>query len=1179
MAAALPGIAQLDRGTLTGALTDGTGARVPNAQVTLSNAETGGTFSTVSNELGQFMHPNLPAGVYDLEFSALGFRSLKRTGVRVSATEVVRVDVVLEVGTTTEVVQVSADVPRIRTDTGELSTTISNKDMTDLPFSFGFGRLMENFTYRVVPGVQGNRFTNNINGQVYFSRDSLLDGASMATDQQGNSVGSGVSMEAIAEMKVITSGISAEFGRSQSGIYNYIMKSGTNELHGSLYGSLRNESLNANEFGNNARGVPRNVDRKHNWAGSFGAPVYIPGIYNGRNKTFFYTALEKYVERSLAFGSPNRTAPVPEFYEGDFSRLLGPVTPQTDALGRQILRGAIYDPATFTQLPNGRWIGDMFPGNRIPASRFSRTSRQINELAKKHYLPTLRDSTGQIPLVNNSFAPTNPIPFSTEYFFSVKVDHNVNERHKLSVSYAHDLNNRGRSSNSAQQRTLFDQQLDEGGPLAFFLDDRSKSPMSRVAWDWTLSPQVLNHMTASFQRQAFNIQGSMADLDGSGELGIQGLSTFGYPQINWGDGPFVTLDRLGNPTNDYTANTSFGLLNTMSVYKGRHFLKFGVDLRANRRNTRATQGGAFNFHARGTAIPNETISGTQIGYSFASYLLGIVDSAQLSEPVGLGGRLRYYAGFFQDDIRVNSKLTLNLGIRWEYQPPGFEAHDRLSSWNPNKTDPVSGLPGAYDFAGDCTGCTGKRYFGRKSFRDWAPRFGFAFQPGRNWTIRGAYGIFFTPDMFNGRGPTPLDKATSIQAAGTFSLEPDPVTPWAGIFNWDNGFPGNRYVAPVQDASWGNANRPGMIDPNYGRTGYSQNWNFNVQHALPAGFVVDAGYVGNKSTGIRVGDLALLNQLAPDALSQYGRNLTNAVTTPAQAAANGIAYPYPGFRGTVASALRPYPQVQGNSTVQVWGSPLGFSTYNSLQLTVNRQYASGITLYASYVWSKTLSNMASLQTNANGSRPLDYYNLGLEKSLAVYDVPHAVRIMMNAELPFGRGKSFGSNLPGAVQAVLGGWAITPILQYESGAPLTFTASRPCAANCWNGAAFRPNVAPGALKVDDFDPGAFDAINVRSPGNTYLLKSAFSDVQPLNLGTAAFTYGDVRAFGTINEDVAIHKNFWFREKYRFQLRVDCLNILNRHLIGNRIETNVTNQNFGQVTGVAGKRELQLGMRIDF
>ena len=223
----------------------------------------------------------------------------------------------------------------------------------------------------------------------------------------------------------------------------------------------------------------------------------------------------------------------------------------------------------------------------------------------------------------------------------MKIDHSINDRHKLSGTYAHDLNQRSLSSNSAGIQTLFNRAVRDGGPLAFYNSDRSFAPLGRAAWDWTLSPKLLNHMNVSFQRQGTDTHGASSDINGAQQLGIKGLITNGYPYINWGGGPFVTLDNVGNTSRSFTASSSFGFLDTMSWFRGRHFFKFGVDLRTNRRNNRPTQGGVINFNARATAIPNEAISGTQIGYAFASYLLGIVDSASLLDPVALGARRHY----------------------------------------------------------------------------------------------------------------------------------------------------------------------------------------------------------------------------------------------------------------------------------------------------------------------------------------------------------------------------------------------------------------------------------------------------------------------------------------------------------------------------------------------------------
>jgi hypothetical protein len=599
-------------------------------------------------------------------------------------------------------------------------------------------------------------------------------------------------------------------------------------------------------------------------------------------------------------------------------------------------------------------------------------------------------------------------------------------------------------------------------------------------------------------------------------------------------------------------------------------LKVGYDFRHNQQNRRQTPSSSFTFAARGTAIPNEAFSGNQTGYSFASYLLGIVDSAGLTDPVGLGGRRNYMAVFVQDDFKVSRNLTLNLGLRWEYQPPVYEVKDRLSSWNPNKIDPASGLPGAYDFAGNCSQCTGKRYFGRRSFKDFGPRLGFAWRVRPKWTVRGAYGMMYEGDSPNGYNAVPLGKATSVAWGGTYFLASDPVRPWAGIFNWDNGFPTDRFQPAGYDASWGNQARPGMIDPNYGQTPYIQNFTFNIQREIGK-FVVDLGYVGNKATRLRFGELQRINQLPTSVLQQYGTRLNNQVRNASEAAANGIRYPFPGFSGTVASALRLHPQVQGNQTVQVYGAPLGFSTYHAMQIVVNREYANGLTIYSNYVWSKSMNNIESSLIGDNDARPLDYYNLRLEKTIGQNDRPHMFKSYISYDIPFARGKGLRNKL-------IGGWNLAGILNYYSGEPLEFTAASPVGG--WNGAVNRLNVAPGELKANGFQQSAFNLAEVRSASNTYLNKSAFSDplLQPLTLGTGAFRYSQVRGFGTRSENLTLTKSVPVTEKVRFQLRCELFNLFNRPQLGG-ISTGINNPNFGQVTSVSGNRQIQLSSRIDF
>jgi len=1165
-----PAFAQLDRGTITGNVTDSSGAAVPSATVVIRNVGTNAVYKTESTATGQYTMPNLPVGIYEVSVEMSGFKKFVSTKLDLRATDVLRVDAVLEVGSLSETVEVSAQAARIQTDSPQVGTSLTNASIVDLPLSFSGARSPESFAYRLTPGVTGDSWTSHINGSTTASKEVLLDGASVSTYRAGHFGESSVSMEAVEEFRIQTSGMSAEFGRLQAGVFNFVMKSGNNRIRGSAYGALRNEALNANTFANNFRGVKRSPDRRQNFAGSLGGPVFLPKIYDGRDRTFFYVTYERYRERSLGFGAPNRTLPLPEFYEGDFSRLLGPAINATDALGRPVLRGAIYDPATFRQLENGRWIGEMFPNNVIPQSRFSQVSERLNAIARQYYQPTVRDASGQIALQNNSYFPTGTTPVFDQHQFSVKGDQILDSTRKLTGSFS--VTSRPRLL--LDQGGMWDMNDPEGGPLSKARRQTIRSYLARIAYDWTITPLLLMNVNASYNRMENPNRSVHVDVDGAKELGIKNLSTYGYPAVNWGGGPFVTLDSPGDPQNDLSVYGGSGVMATFSWMKGRHFLKWGFDHRRNILNSRPTPGGSFTFAARGTAIPNETFSGSQTGYSFASYLLGIVDSAGLSAPVGLGGRRSYYAAFFQDDFKVSGNLTLNIGVRWEFQPPYVEVADRMASWSPYKLDPTTGYLGAYEFAGKCDICTGKRYFGQKRYREFSPRFGLAWQPVPLWTIRAAYGIFFEGDLFNAYGPIP--GASAFPWQGSYRLSADPVTPWAGIFNWDDGFPTDRYVPPAFDVSRANlGGSPAMIHPSYGSNPYTQQWNFNIQRQLTPTMVLDIGYVGNKTTGIKNNSLARLNQLPASVLTEYGLRLPNAVRNPEEAAANGVRYPFPGYSGTVAGALREFPQLQGQTTVSPYAAPLGFSTYHSLQVTVDKQFGSGFSLYANYVWSKTLSNTESSFVGDNPG-PLDYYNLKLEKAPTSYDRPHMFKAYGQWNLPVGKGQMWAPRWR-ILDALIGGWALTGIVNYYSGTPLGFSGASSPMPNGWNGGQ-RPNIAPGNMRASGFRKDAFNLANTSAPSNTYINKSLFSDPPPLTLGTAAPRYTQIRGFGTISEDLGLMKNFRVQERYRIQIRAEFLNAFNRHNLGG-INTNINNALFGQVTSVSGNRTVQLVARLDF
>jgi len=1158
--------AQSDRGTLTGVVADPSGAVIAAARVEIVNAGTQTRYRTGTNGTGQYHMPNLPPGPYSVSFEAPGFKKLVRSEITLESAQVLRVDAVLEIGQASEVVSVSGEIPRIQLDTPEVSTAMSGENMMALPFSFDGARVPDNLVPKIAPGVMGTGYRTTVNGTSQFSKEVLLDGASITTYLSGSFTENAMSMEAVGEFKALTGGVSAEYGRTQGAIFNYVMKSGTNQVHGSAYGAIINEGLNSNGFANNYRRLKRTRLRENDYAASLGGPIYLPKIYNGKNRTFFYFAWERFKQTDNRPSSANSTYPLEEFYRGDFSRLLGPSV-GTDAMGGSVAKGAIYDPASLYQLPNGRWMGQMFPSNIIPASRFSKVAQKLNAIASKYYLPPVKGADGLTPLQNNAYGYANSTPSVEQNNASMKVDHAFTDRHRLSSMYS--LTTRPREL--IVKGGMWNFSEPHGGVLSRSRPQHVRSQLARVSYDTIISPNVLNHVTVSFNRMANPLSSSWADIDGAAELGISGLHSDGYPGVEWGGGPFYSLSNVGYSEKMFEVYFGYGLSNSVSFSKGRHFMKAGVDLRRNGESTRPAPYPSFTFSAMSTSIPNETFSGSRTGYSFASYLLGEVASFSYTDPVGLGERRRYYALFFQDDFKVTSRLTLQLGLRWEYQPPFTEAATRIASWDRNVRDPKSGLLGAYTFAGTCSVCTGRNYFGVKDWNDFSPRIGFAYRLAKNWSVRGAYAILYDADTANHYGSTPLGNLTSLAWRGSYNYKPDSATPWKPVFNWDNGIPTGRFSPATYDVSYANAFGAGMIDPLYGKSPYVQEWNLNFQRQFGSTLTVDVGYFGNKATGLRNGDINRINQMDPAYLAQYGRALTNSVTSAADAAKNGVAYPYAGFSGTVASALRPYPQLYGNSTVSVYGSPLGFSNYHSLQIAANRQFARGLTLYANYTWAKTMSNTNSDMVGDNGPSALNIYNLAAENAVSSQDVPHAFKMYFSYELPFGRGRGR------LLRFLMSGWSASGIFNYFSGKPVGFSATTPL-SNGWNGGGNRPNIAAGNMKNEKFDKSNFEYSTGSSPNNTYLNKSLFSDAPALTLGTAAPRYTQVRGFGTINEDLVLAKSLTFRDRLKWTLRAEALNAFNRSTLGGP-NTNVTNALFGQVTSISGYRTIQLVTRFDF
>ena len=1161
---ASPGYAQLDRGTLTGTVLDASGAAIPNASVVITMTGTNAVYPTQTNDVGQYNVPNLPIGTYSIKFEAPGFKVQQRENITLQISQVLRLDAQLEVGSEKEVISVVAEAALLQTETPEVGTTVVRDYIFDLPLSFGGGRQPENFAYRLTPGVEGNTWTSRINGSPAFSKEVLLDGASVTTYLSGHFGESSVSMEALEEFKIQTSGLSAEYGRTGGGVFNFVMRSGQNAPHGSLFGQLRNEAFNANSFANNATGRPRAQERKQNFGGSFGAPIYIPKIYNGKDKSFFFFALERYRQRELAFGAPNRSVPQVEMYDGNLSRLLTTTQNGVDALGRPIFRGAIYDPRTLRQV-NGQFVADPFPGNIIPADRISQVSKRIGAIGKQYYAPV------SSALVANNLFPITQTPFFDQNQWSFKIDHNISQRQRISGSLARNI----RPRLLLDAGGPWDPREEEGGPLSAARRQTVNSWLARIAHDFTVSPTVLNHFIISYNRMG-NPNRSAHVEDGCGALlGITGILQDGpCPRINWGAGPAgVAFDAIGDPQDDFQAYNSWAIGDTVSWTKGKHNLKFGVDFRGNQQNNRprGNLAGTFNFTSEQTGIPGVNF----VGHSFASFLLGGVNNASVGAPLVSGGRTYYYSGFVQDDFKVSPKLTLNIGLRYEFQPPPVEVADRTSDFNLDLIDPLTGMKGAVVFAGEGSGRTGSRTFVASDKKNFSPRFGFAYSPDGKTSIRSAYGIFYSPVVFNGFSGTPFNRGF----AGTNNVN-NPLN-YTSAFNWDSGFPGN-YIAPALDPTSWRAGGVTHWDPGAGKVPFTQQWNLNIQREVTSTMTIDVGYVGNKSSGIwAVNDIAQKNQLDAKHLS-LGTNLVSILNTDADAQRFGLSrLPYPAFAGgQLWQALVPFPHLARNGIgLTTYNAPIGHSTYHSMQLILNKRSSRGLNIYANYNLSKTIQNMESTLRGDNANRPVDYYNLSLEKGIADNDQTHTIKMAIIYDIPIGRGRTFFSNMNGVLDAIVGGWNLNFIGNYASGTPLRFTGS---GIPGWNGRAGRPDLSnpDGGSLLAGFDRDKLNFAAI-AQGNysdhRYVQSGVFSDHRAFTLGNAGFT-SDIRDPWSVAEDLGIRKVLKIREGHEITITGELLNVFNRHIVSG-IVTNVLDARFGQVSSVSGPRIGQIGLRYTF
>lgn len=1041
-----------------------------------------------------------------------------------------------------------------------------------------------------------------------FSKEVLIDGISATAQIQGNFLETPASMEAIQEFKVQTSGMSAEYGRTSGGVFSYALKSGTNEFHGSVLHYGRNEALNANTWMNNwnlsqnpgSSRYKRARDREVLWGGSVGGPIKIPGVYEGKDRSFFFFAVEHDKRESYELGIMDRTVPLPAFLNGDFSELLDTTNiVGTDALGRDVYSGQIYDPATLQQV-GGQWVADPFQGNIIPPDRISPASAKIADLFRQHYHPMINRLTN-----NNAGTATNS-PWFRLTQYTVKGDHSFSDSNRLSASLV--ITEKPRVL--ADSGGIWDPEDSNGfgGPLARARKQNVQGRRVTISDNWTLQPNLINTFSVALNRY---INGGSSTAEEAGynwlpALGLGSANLGNFPNIQFGD-PVngVSLDEIGGSQGGggYYAGNTFIVSDTVDWIVGRHGFKFGGEFWHMQMNSPSWGDmPTFNFAHYTTGHPGASYTG-HVGFGFASFLLGEVDSGDRGVPNSQYGRRNYWAVYMNDDFKVTPKLTLNLGLRWEQTLPLTEKNGNWAHFDLTKMNTIHNIAGAWEFASgpDTT------FEGDKDWTGFSPRLGFAYRLTDKTVIRGGYGIFYSPIGIQSWGAVPYAPWSTPDIFGTDSMGSTRNLP---RFNWDgsSGYPGN-FQAGQRDSnflSWGIFS----YDQESLKPGYTHQWNVSVQHSITPDTMLEVTYMGNDGNRLHSG---FLRRNQPkraeyEALSDPGAWIWDADS----AAAAGVEYPYVGFSGYAGMAITPYPHITGCgnwgrgdycpwSPLYFIGSPLGESSYESLQFIFTQRMKEGIAANISYNFSKAKGNTetafdeswdetgaCSYWASCTGVQ--DMYNLKEAADTVVsYDQTHVMKGTVSYELPFGTGRRWLSSSNRFVDAILGGWTVTGIFKYASGRPMGVTPAvwRPGWSSLWgggpgNGAVYADLASGADLSSRPFNDSGFDPADTSDPNNTYFNQSAFSNPSGWKMGNGKRLYDELRGFATYNEDIGIMKYWTVKEDVKLQFRMEMLNAFNRHRFDDPATDLGNSSTFGQVLSVGGwlgPRNIQYGFRLQW
>ena len=1131
-------IGQASSGSMSGVVSDPNGAIVPGAKVVATNATSGLQSETRSSEAGVYVFPNLPVGTYEVTVEHPGFKKLSSSNIEIRIASRQELDLKLEVGDTQQTVTVTGQGEVLETTSSQRGTQISSQMLTTLPFFSGGIRNPRNFV-SYMPGVNTTNTTGEItvNGSGARSQEILIDGASNTNPESGGTSFNFPAAEIFGEFKLLNSTYDAEYGRFGGGVEIYVTKSGTNDFHGSAFLNLRRDIWNANTWANNAAGRVRPKERFNEQGVGGGGPVFIPKVYDGRNKTFFfmtYTLDKRPITASPTVG----TVPTARMKQGDFSEL--PAT--------QI----IYDPATTsgnTRTP--------FPGNIIPRDRWSKISTNL--------ISAIPDPTRPSLISNFDFINTSQY---RRPIWSLKLDHAFTPNNRLAFTLT-------------EEKELTDSVTALPGALGQGLYNLQRPDNWRFNHDLVIKPTVLLHSTFGYSRyrQIWNNPNQYGFASKFGFPGLTGDSD-ATPRVAFAgaDGltPWGVQD--GKVNNGSQFNITYHFNQSLSWIRGKHEMKMGWDIRRLQTTSAASSldlagsNGQYNFARAQTALPTN-LSGT--GHPFASLLLGLPDNANRTAlPVIIGNiRYGYHAAFFQDTWKVNPRLTFNFGLRYEVPIGWHDLDGNYSGLDRTIPNPAAGnVPGAIVFYGKGAGRTGSKRPYETDFTDIGPRLGLSYRITEKTVFRGGWGMYYQT-LGNGGCGCRIGYANPISALS------DGVN---GALQWDTGLPAPAgfQPPPVFDQNVFIDQPVDVFSDNFGKAPRLFSWSASIQHEIKR-FVLDIAYVGNRGHGLN--STVLLNQLPTSRLA-LGSLLQRRIDDPAVIAA-GFPKPYASFpnSGSLAQALRPFPQYQD---ISERNAGIGRTWYDAFQAKLERRFGNWQFMGA-YTFSKSLGIghyrqifSQNFGTQGYNIAAQDNYNYDEMKSFMPFHQPHVLNILNSYELPFGKGKKFLGGAGYATNLLVGNWTISAVQQYRSG-PLILVQAP--ANTLGTGVLFtqfkKANVGTGPIQTG-IDRTTLDPNN---PATRWFNAAAFTTPGQFELGNAAQYYGDLRNPPLMQENVSLNKTLRFPvHGDRFidlELRADAFNIFNRTNFGGIVGA-IGNPNFGRPTAPqTGARLITMGMRVDF